>query len=115
MKLSPFSAVTLAAVACSGVAVAAYDGPPQAEAAVAAPGQGFNLNAGDMKFILKQINRREPRDQGERSGQPVPGQPLVGPGEFQIANPLLPFGLRTVDGSENNIQPGQDTFGAADH
>ena len=27
---------------------------------------------------------------------------------------LLPFGLRTVDGSYNNIIPGQETFGAAD-
>ena len=31
-----------------------------------------------------------------------------------MANPALPFGLRTVDGSCNNLQPGQETFGAAD-
>ena len=27
---------------------------------------------------------------------------------------LLPFGLRTVDGSDNNLIPGQNNFGAAD-
>jgi hypothetical protein len=27
---------------------------------------------------------------------------------------MLPYGLRTVDGSENNLQPGQNTFGAVD-
>ena len=54
-------------------------------------------------------DRRAPRDHGKR-----PRAPLVGPGEFQIANPMLPYGLRTVDGSENNLQPGQNTFGAVD-
>src|SRR3954447_17031605 len=84
--------------------------PGKAEAAIAPPGAGFALNASDLKFILKQIKIAERHAITENG----PGQPLVGPGEFQIANPLLPYGLRTVDGSENNLQPGQDTFGAAD-
>jgi Ca2+-binding RTX toxin-like protein len=63
-----------------------------------------------MRFILKQIKIAEHHAITEGG----PGQPLVGPGEFQIANPLLPYGLRTVDGSENNLQPGQNTYGAAD-
>ncbi|MEA2243784.1 MAG: hypothetical protein QOD24_3340, partial [Solirubrobacteraceae bacterium] len=82
---------------------------PSAQAQAPA-GQGFVLNASDLKHILKQIKIAEHHATTE-SG---PGAPLVGPGEFQIANPLLPYGLRTVDGSENNLQPGQDTFGAAD-
>jgi Ca2+-binding RTX toxin-like protein len=82
---------------------------PNAQAQAPA-GQGFTLNGSDLKHILKQIKIAEHHATTE-SG---PGAPLVGPGEFQIANPLLPYGLRTVDGSENNLQPDQDTFGAAD-
>ena len=32
----------------------------------------------------------------------------------QIANSRLPFGLRTVDGTFNNLVQGQTNFGAAD-
>src|SRR3954466_8660231 len=84
--------------------------PGKAQAAIAPPGAGFALNASDLRFILKQIKIAE-RHAITETG---PGQPLVGPGEFQIANPMLPYGLRTVDGSENNLQPGQSTFGAVD-
>jgi Ca2+-binding RTX toxin-like protein len=84
--------------------------PGRAQAAVAPPGAGFTLNASDLKFILKQIKIAEHHATTE-SG---PGAPLVGPGEFQIANPMLPYGLRTVDGSENNLQAGQGKFGAVD-
>src|SRR3954466_8640487 len=84
--------------------------PGKAQAAIAPPGAGFALNASDLRFILKQIKIAEHHAITETG----PGQPLVGPGEFQIANPLLPYGLRTVDGSENNLQPGQNTYGAAD-
>ncbi|MEA2322166.1 MAG: hypothetical protein QOD81_2016, partial [Solirubrobacteraceae bacterium] len=105
-------AVTAALFLLAEVAVitAASIRPGRAQAAPAPPGQGFTLNAGDLRFILKQIKIAEHHATTE-SG---PGAPLVGPGEFQIANPLLPYGLRTVDGSENNLQPGQNTFGAVD-
>src|SRR4051812_23879729 len=99
-----FLIAELAVVAASTVS------PGRAQAAVAAPGAGFTLNASDLKFILKQIKIAERHAITENG----PGQPLVGPGEFQIANPMLPYGLRTVDGSENNLQPGQNTFGAVD-
>ena len=99
-----FLIAELAVVAASTVR------PGQAQAATAPPGAGFTLNASDLKFILKQIKIAEHHAITE-SG---PGAPLVGPGEFQIANPMLPHGLRTVDGSENNLQPGQNTFGAVD-
>ncbi|MCW2928696.1 MAG: heme peroxidase [Thermoleophilia bacterium] len=83
-------------------------------AAPAPAGQGFVLNAGDMRFILKQIKIAENHATREGpDGQPVAGAPLVGSGPNQIANPLLPYGLRTVDGSENNLQPGQGGHGAA--
>jgi hypothetical protein len=86
-----------------------------APSAQAAPvGQGLTLNAGDLRFILKQIKIAENHATKEDSeGKPVPGQPLLGPGPYQIANPLLPYGLRTVDGSDNNLVAGQRTFGTS--
>ena len=48
----------------------------------------------DLEFILQQIIAAE-------SGT-------------QPTDPLLPFGLRTVDGSNNNLIEGQTNFGAAD-
>ncbi len=59
----------------------------------------------DLDFILQQIKISENH---------AAGNPLTGNGPFQIANPLLMTGLRTVDGSENNLQPGQSNFGQAD-
>ncbi|MCU1531425.1 MAG: heme peroxidase, partial [Arthrobacter sp.] len=86
-----------------------------APAVMAAPvGQGLTLNAGDMRFILKQIKIAENHATKEDAqGKPVPGQPLLGSGPNQIANPLLPYGLRTVDGSENNLVAKQGNFGAS--
>ncbi|MCW2956704.1 MAG: heme peroxidase [Thermoleophilia bacterium] len=105
--------VAAASIGLSVIAAAfiASSGPlDDASAAVAPQGQGFRLNAGDMRFILKQIKISEAHATKE-SG---PGDPLIGDGEFQIANPMLPYGLRAVDGSENNLEPGQNTYGAVD-
>ena len=59
----------------------------------------------DLDFILQQIKISENH---------AAGNPLVGTGPLQISNPNLMYGLRTVDGSDNNIQPNQAAFGAAD-
>lgn len=83
----------------------------------AAPvGQGFNLNASDLRFILQQIEIAE-----QHAATATPENPcgtLFGTGEDQIppggVGETLPWGLRTVDGSCNNIVAGQGTFGAAD-
>ncbi|MBG6185419.1 Ca2+-binding RTX toxin-like protein, partial [Arthrobacter sp. CAN_A214] len=85
-----------------------------APAVLAAPvGQGLTLNAGDMRFILKQIKIAENNATKEDAlGNPVPGAPLLGSGANQVANPLLPYGLRTVDGSDNNLIAGQEKFGS---
>ncbi|MEV1290056.1 peroxidase family protein [Micromonospora sp. NPDC049679] len=81
--------------------------------AAAPAGQGFTLNAGDLRFILKQIKIAEAHATKEGpNGEAVAGQPLFGTGTNQIASPLLPYGLRTVDGTYNNGQPGQAGFGA---
>jgi hypothetical protein len=74
----------------------------------------------DLAFILKQIKIAEAHsavlaDLGAGpSTDPVRCQAMIGTGPNQIESPLVSFGLRTVDGSCNNLQPGQATYGAAD-
>jgi len=67
--------------------------------------QAVEPNGADLSFILQQIQRAEAHAAG--------GQ-LAGPGPLQIGSPQLPYGLRTVNGTFNNIVPGQENFGAAD-
>jgi hypothetical protein len=84
-----------------------------ARAAQAPVGQGFTVTPSDLKFILAQIKIAE-----HHAATLTPTNPcgtLVGNGPDQIPSPLISKGLRTVDGSCNNLQPGQETFGAADH
>src|SRR5680860_857365 len=82
--------------------------------AVTAPvGQGFSVSAADLAFILKQIKIAEAHVANTTS-ETGPCGALVGTGPNQIPSPLISAGLRTIDGSCNNLQPGQETFGAAD-
>ncbi len=55
----------------------------------------------DLDFILQQIEISEAHAAG-------------GDIRALVGDPLLPFGLRTVDGTFNNLIPGQQNFGAAD-
>ena len=55
----------------------------------------------DLEFILQQILIAEAHAAGADLTTLVP-------------NSFVPFGLRTVDGSFNNLFPGQQFFGAAD-
>jgi Animal haem peroxidase len=57
----------------------------------------------DLEFILEQIRIAEAHAAGGSLQDPL-----------LIANPTLPLGLRTVDGSYNNLVLGQSEFGAAD-
>ena len=66
---------------------------------------GFNVTLEDLNFILKQIKLAEASVDVNGKMHNLPD--LVG-------NPLLPYGLRTVDGSWNNLLPGQHLSGAAD-
>lgn len=63
--------------------------------------QKIENDRGDLDFYLTQIRLAE---------QHAAGAPL----SSLIADPQLPWGLRTVDGSLNNLKPGQAHFGAAD-
>ncbi|MBP2216350.1 peroxidase family protein [Arthrobacter sp. CAN_C5] len=84
-----------------------------ANAVVAPTGQGFTVTPSDLAFILKQIKIAEAHVANTTSATGPCGA-LVGTGPNQIATPLISHGLRTVDGSCNNLQAGQETFGAAD-
>jgi Ca2+-binding RTX toxin-like protein len=80
-------------------------------------GQGFRLNASDLRFIMRQIRIAE-RHAATRTAQNPCGT-LVGNGPDQIPTGTgqtieLPWGLRTVDGSCNHLTPGQQRFGTAD-
>lgn len=88
-----------------------------AASGAAAVGQGFNLNRSDLRFIMRQIRISE-----RHTATRTPANPcgtLLGTDPDQIPNgnqqgAQLPWGLRTVDGSCNNLIPGQEEFGAAD-
>ena len=78
----------------------------------AAPiGAGFELDAGDLRFILRQITIAEhhvatdPSDCAALLGTDV---------ATNVVEPRLPYGLRTVDGSCNHLTPGTYRYGAAD-
>src|SRR6476619_3397193 len=83
-----------------------------ARAAVAPPGQGFTVTAGDLHFILHQIQISEHHAATATAGNPC--GTLVGSGPDQIPDRLTSYGLRTVDGSCNNLFPGRERFTAAD-
>ena len=61
-----------------------------------------NFNKADLEFILKQIFIAEAHSSGASLSDLLP-------------NSQVPFGLRTVDGSYNNLVAGQSEFGAADN
>src|SRR4029453_13344074 len=73
--------------------------PPE-ETLVNSPGNGIHLIRADLDFILTQIKIAE----GHADGNVLD----------TIQNSRLPFGLRTVDGSFNNLVRDQTNFGAAD-
>ncbi|MBD8629355.1 heme peroxidase [Oxalobacteraceae sp. CFBP 8753] len=67
---------------------------------------GFNVTFDDLNFILKQIKI------AEASVNPATGNMQNLPA--LVGSALLPYGLRTVDGSWNNLLPGMERSGAAD-
>ncbi len=62
----------------------------------------MKFTAHDLRFILAQIEMAEAHARGVDLLQLLGGQER------------LSFGLRTVDGTYNNVVPGQESFGAAD-
>ncbi len=76
-------------------------------------GAGFTVNAADLAFILKQIKISEAHVANTTSATGPCGA-LLGSGANQVPNALISYGLRTVDGSCNNLLGGRANFGAAD-
>ncbi|WP_198374401.1 peroxidase family protein [Neoroseomonas rubea] len=72
----------------------------------------------DLEFILRQIKIAEAHAAGtaltdirvDAAGNVVGA---TDPGALAISNTLLPYGLRTVDGSYNNLNPGRELWGAS--
>jgi len=103
-----------------------------ASAAVAPVGNGFTVTAGDLGFILKQIKIAERHSMSidgtypgvpanpNPTGDPVYCQSMIGRAADQIPDYLTSYGLRTVDGSCNNLKVGSTAsvldskFAAAD-
>ncbi|WP_457974871.1 peroxidase family protein [Arthrobacter sp. D1-17] len=84
--------------------------PVVAANAVQAPeGAGFNVTPSDLSFILQQIKIAE-KHVADTTFETGPCGAL----KNQLASPMLSLGLRTVDGSCNHLEPGQDNYGAAD-
>ncbi len=85
------------------------DRAPVVRAQTAPVGAGFVLDAGDLRFIFGQIVISQ-----NHSAAATPADQcatlLDQIGEFR-----LPFGLRTVDGSCNHLEPGSNEFGASDN
>ncbi|MBZ9665000.1 heme peroxidase [Pseudomonas sp. LMG 31766] len=75
--------------------------PLPVESDVVSPGNGLRLIRSDLQFILDQIIIAERHAAGEELMDIIP-------------NSRLPWGLRTVDGTFNNLVSGQEHFGAAD-
>ena len=75
--------------------------------------EAANFIKSDLDFILTQIKISEQHAQG--GALFAPDNPLTPDVETGlVVHPTLPYGLRTVDGRDNNILPGQREFGAAD-
>ena len=104
-------------VAASAAAVALLGGllvtSVSVEAAPPVVGQGFSITPADLRFILDQIKIGEHHAKNTTAATGPCGA-LLGTGPDQIGSPLLAFGIRTVDGSCNNLQDTQAKFGAAD-
>jgi Ca2+-binding RTX toxin-like protein len=79
-------------------------GPTPAESPVSTP--GIHLIRADLQFMLEQIKIGE----AHSGAYGTASEDL----RSLLPNTRLPFGVRTVDGSFNNLVPGQEQFGTAD-
>ena len=90
---------------------------PKAEAATeTAETTSFYVNANDLDFILRQIQIAEAHDRSTTGGGVSPllcPTPTDRSGKC-VPDPKLPLGLRTVDGTFNNLVNGRSHWGAAD-
>jgi len=134
LLMRPAAYAILAAVVCVAAATLPSAGKSdQARAAQAPVGNGFTVTPADLAYILKQIKIAERHSRAfegipdagtplnpDPVGDPEYCQSLVGPNANQIPDRLTSYGLRTVDGTCNNLVKNsaavstRDRFGAAD-
>ncbi len=106
----------VAALLTTGLAAAFT--PVAASAAPGPIGAGFTVTTGDLAFILKQIKIAERHTTTLSPASPCStllnraGDGI--PDAEQVPDILTSYGLRTVDGSCNNLKAGGDNFAAAD-
>jgi Animal haem peroxidase len=102
-----WAVVTVLALALSPTGAPYFVAQVHAQTQAAPVGNGFVINAEDLRFIYSQILVAQDH---------AAGGTLLGSGPNQVRDPQLPRGLRTVDGSFNNLVPvpDQHLFGAAD-
>ncbi|MDT7708998.1 MAG: hypothetical protein QOG20_4605 [Pseudonocardiales bacterium] len=100
---------SLAVLTAAVLPIGVMTTPASAQAPV---GQGFTVTASDLSFILDQIKIAEHHVANTTPATGICGA-LVGPGPFQIPSPLISKGLRTVDGSCNNLTAGKERVAAA--
>jgi hypothetical protein len=98
--------------AAAAVVLGMASGVLAVQPAAAVVGQGFTVSAPDLAYILQQIKIAEFHASNTTAATKACGA-LLGNGPNQIPSPLLSFGLRTVDGSCNNLQADQENFGAS--
>ncbi|MGF9663793.1 peroxidase family protein [Arthrobacter crystallopoietes] len=100
-------ASALALVLTTSLGLPALAGP-----AHAVVGQGFTVTPADLAFILKQIKISEAHVANTTSATGPCGA-LLGNGANQVPGALVSYGLRTVDGTCNNLQQDRQDYGAA--
>ncbi len=103
--------MVVVATVCAAMVATGLGTVPTASGA-AHIGAGFTVTPSDLKFILRQTKIAEAHVANTTSVTGPCGA-LLGTGPNQIPSPLLSFGLRTVDGSCNNLVPGRELFGAS--
>jgi Ca2+-binding RTX toxin-like protein len=103
-------AMTAVTAVVSATAVSGVLGT--ANAAPAPVGNGFTVTASDIAFILKQIQIAERHSATLTTAEPCRTQ--LGTAPDQVPDELTSYGLRTVDGSCNNLFAGRERFAAAD-
>src|SRR4051812_36871 len=110
---SPSLKTKAAGIAVLAVVAALLAPWTAAPAQAATVGQGFTITPTDLSYILKQIKIAEAHVANTTSATGPCGA-LIGTGPNQLPSPLLSFGLRTVDGSCNNLVAGRGRIGSAD-
>ncbi|WP_295694744.1 peroxidase family protein [Lapillicoccus sp.] len=111
----PRAAVTTAVV---GICLVLQAAVLPARGSTAPVGHGFTVTTGDLAYILRQVKIAERHTVTRTPANPC-GTLLNQPGDGipdaeQVPDVLTPYGLRTVDGSCNNLKTGNSGFASAD-